>query len=70
MRQATTGIALGIGILIGATGATLARSVDTPVMGSRAVDWKDMTARKTKVGEVRQVFQDRTATLDELEEKE
>lgn len=67
MRQATTGIALGIGILIGATGATLARSSDPAVMGSRAVDWKTMTARKTKVGEVRQVFEDRTATLDELE---
>jgi quercetin dioxygenase-like cupin family protein len=26
-----------------------------------------MTARATKVGEVRQVFEDRTATLDELE---
>ena len=36
-------------------------------MGSRAVDWKDMTARTTKVGEVRQVFENRTATLDELE---
>jgi len=37
------------------------------VMGSRAVDWQAMTARKTKVGEVRQVFQAPTATLDELE---
>lgn len=37
------------------------------VMGSNAVDWTSMTARKTKVGEVRQVFQAPTATLDELE---
>ncbi len=37
------------------------------VMGSTAVDWNAMTARKTRVGEVRQVFQAPTATLDELE---
>jgi quercetin dioxygenase-like cupin family protein len=67
MRQWTVGVALGLGIAIGASGATLARGVADGVMGSRAVDWKDMTARPTKVGEVRQVFQDRTATLDELE---
>lgn len=66
MRHAAVGLALGAGIAIGATGATLARGADE-VMGSRAVDWKDMTARPTKVGEVRQVFEDRTATLDELE---
>jgi quercetin dioxygenase-like cupin family protein len=59
-------VALGAGIAIGAAGATMARGVED-VMGSRAVDWKDMTARPTKVGEVRQVFEDRTATLDELE---
>jgi quercetin dioxygenase-like cupin family protein len=57
---------LGAGIAIGAAGATLARGAED-VMGSRAVDWKDMTARPTKVGEVRQVFENRTATLDELE---
>jgi XRE family transcriptional regulator, regulator of sulfur utilization len=39
----------------------------TQVMGSRAVDWNQMEARKTRVGEVRQVFRDPTATLDELE---
>jgi XRE family transcriptional regulator, regulator of sulfur utilization len=66
MRHAAIGVALGAGIVIGAAAATLARSADE-VMGSRAVDWKDMTARTTKVGEVRQVFEDRTATLDELE---
>jgi quercetin dioxygenase-like cupin family protein len=37
------------------------------VMGSTAVDWNDMTVRKTKVGESRQVFRAPTATLDELE---
>ncbi len=67
MRHATAGLALGLGIAIGATGATLARGTADDVMGSRAVDWKDMTARTTKVGEVRQVFENRTATLDELE---
>lgn len=66
MRHGAVGLALGVGIAIGAAGATLARGTDD-VMGSRAVDWKDMTARPTKVGEVRQVFQNRTATLDELE---
>jgi mannose-6-phosphate isomerase-like protein (cupin superfamily) len=67
MRHAAVGLALVLGIAIGATGATLARGTADDVMGSRAVDWKDMTARTTKVGEVRQVFENRTATLDELE---
>lgn len=67
MRHATAGLALGLGIAIGATGATLARGTADDVMGSRAVDWKDMTARTTKTGEKRQVFENRTATLDELE---
>ena len=67
MRQAAVGVALGLGIAIGAAGATLAQGTAAEVMGSRAVDWKDMTARPTKVGEVRQVFENRTATLDELE---
>jgi quercetin dioxygenase-like cupin family protein len=67
MRHTALGVALGLGIAIGAAGATLARGMDDDVMGSRAVDWKDMTVRATKVGESRQVFQNRTATLDELE---
>lgn len=67
MRYTTVGVALGLGIAIGAAGSTLARGADDEIMGSRAVDWKDMVARPTKVGEVRQVFQNRTATLDELE---
>lgn len=67
MRHWSVAAALGLGIALGAAGATLARGAADEVMGSRAVDWKDMTARTTKVGEVRQVFQDRTATLDELE---
>ncbi len=66
MRQTGVGVALGLGIAIGAAGATLAQSAGD-VMGSRAVDWKDMSVRATKVGEVRQVFENRTATLDELE---
>lgn len=66
MRYAATSLTLGLGIVIGAAGATVVRG-QSAVMGSRAVAWNEMTARKTKVGEVRQVFQDRTATLDELE---
>lgn len=67
MRHTGTALALGLGIAIGAAAATLAHGAAGEVMGSRAVDWKDMTARPTKVGEVRQVFENRTATLDELE---
>lgn len=66
MRHAAVGTALIAGLVIGAAGATWAQGGAT-VMGSRAVDWDTMTARPTKVGEVRQVFQDPTATLDELE---
>jgi len=66
MRHAAPALTLALGIAIGAAGAGIVRGQST-VMGSRAVDWKDMSARKTGVGEVRQVFQDRTATLDELE---
>ena len=67
MQRGAVALTLGLGIVIGAAGATLARGAADEVMGSRAVDWTEMTARTTKVGEVRQVFMDRTATLDELE---
>lgn len=51
-----------------ATLAAVAIAQPAPeVMGSTAVDWNSMTARKTKVGEARQVFRAPTATLDELE---
>ena len=36
-------------------------------MGSRIIDWGDMPTRATNVGEVRDYFRSRTATLDELE---
>jgi quercetin dioxygenase-like cupin family protein len=50
------------------TGALLtARGAQKPVMGSRAIAWESLTPETTKVGARRQVFQDRTATLDELE---
>jgi quercetin dioxygenase-like cupin family protein len=39
----------------------------TSIMSSTVFDWTAMTARPTKVGEVRQVVQQPTATLDELE---
>ncbi len=67
MRHAAAGVTLGLGIVIGAAGATLAQTGADAIMGSKAVDWKDMSAKSTRVGEVRQVFRDRTATLDELE---
>ena len=67
MRDAAAGVTLGLGIVIGAAGATWAQTGADAIMGSKAVDWKDMSAKPTKVGEVRQVFRDRTATLDELE---
>ena len=38
-----------------------------PVMGSKTFDWTKMEARATKVGSVRQVCRNATATLDELE---
>jgi len=66
MRHAASGIALVVGLVSGAAGATWAQGTAT-AMGSRAVDWTTLTARTTKVGEVRQVFQAPTATLDELE---
>ena len=36
-------------------------------MGSRIIDWGEMPTRATNVGEVRDYFRSRTATLDELE---
>ncbi len=38
-----------------------------PVMGSRIFDWNALEAKPTKVGSVRTVVQQPTATLDELE---
>jgi XRE family transcriptional regulator, regulator of sulfur utilization len=38
-----------------------------PLMGSSTFDWTKMEARATKVGSVRQVCRNATATLDELE---
>jgi quercetin dioxygenase-like cupin family protein len=50
------------------TGALLtARAAQKPVMGSRAIAWDTLKVEPTKVGARRQVFQDPTATLDELE---
>jgi len=50
------------------TGALLtARAAQKPVMGSRAVAWDTLKVTSTSVGERRQVFEDVTATLDQLE---
>ena len=47
MRHTSVGVALGLGIAIGAAGATFARGIADDVMGSRAVDWKDMQERSS-----------------------
>jgi quercetin dioxygenase-like cupin family protein len=44
-----------------------ARGAQKPVMGSRAIGWDSLKVESTKVGARRQVFDDATATLDELE---
>ena len=50
------------------TGALLtAGAAQKPVMGSRAVAWDTLKVTSTSVGERRQVFEDVTATLDQLE---
>jgi quercetin dioxygenase-like cupin family protein len=51
-------------LTLAAVGATSAR---TAVLSSQVFDWKDMTAKPNKTGEVRTVVQAPTATLDELE---
>lgn len=55
-------------ISISATyGVTTLATPDTAVMGSRVFDWHSFTAKQTSVGWTRQVCQEPTATLDELE---
>jgi XRE family transcriptional regulator, regulator of sulfur utilization len=60
---------LTVAILASAATVALvaAGSADSHVMGSRAITWESLTAQPTKVGAVRKVFQEPTATLDELE---
>ncbi len=51
-----------------AAGAKSASAADKkPVMHSTVFDWESFKAEPTKVGSVRRVFQQPTATLDELE---
>jgi quercetin dioxygenase-like cupin family protein len=58
--------ALASFVTLGGTAAVrLAAAPD--VMGSTIFDWKNMVAKPNKTGEVRQVVQRPTATLDELE---
>jgi quercetin dioxygenase-like cupin family protein len=50
------------------TGAFLAaRDAQKPVMSSRAIAWDTLKVETTKVGARRQVFEESTATLDQLE---
>ena len=44
-----------------------ARAAQKPVMSSRAIAWDTLKVETTEVGARRQVFQEPTATLDELE---
>jgi quercetin dioxygenase-like cupin family protein len=48
-------------------GITIGGRAQSAVMGSRAITWESLRPEPTKVGEVRHVFQEPTATLDELE---
>lgn len=45
----------------------IAADASKPVLGPATFDWNAMTVTKTDVGEVRQLFRQPTATLDELE---
>lgn len=60
-------------LIIGAlsSGATLlfagVLGSQSQVMSSRIIDFGEVEARQTQVGEVRDFFRSRTATLDELE---
>jgi quercetin dioxygenase-like cupin family protein len=56
------GITLAVGVSLGA----YARP-QTPVLHSMVFDWNAMEAKKTAVGESRQVVRSPTVTLDELE---
>src|SRR5229473_368329 len=48
-------------------GGVAAMSARSTVLSSQVFDWKEMTAKPNKTGEVRTVVQSPTATLDELE---
>jgi quercetin dioxygenase-like cupin family protein len=55
---------LGAAVAVSCTTGVWAR---TAAMSSRVFDWTSFTAQPTKVGAVRRVVQEPTATLDELE---
>ena len=57
--------AISITVTLGAV--TLARTTETPVMGSSIFDWNKIPVTASKVGSGRKFFQAPTATLDELE---
>lgn len=57
-------LALGAAL---AAAASVVLPAQTPVMGSRVFDWNELAPRDTRLGSVRQVVQEPTATLDELE---
>lgn len=59
------GIAIAAAVSTGAL--LLAGGVQKAAMGPRAIAWDRLKVETTKVGARRQVFQEPTATLDELE---
>jgi mannose-6-phosphate isomerase-like protein (cupin superfamily) len=60
-------IVAGVAIALAASAQAMARQDPKPVLGSTAFDWTAMSSQPTKVGFVRNVVRQRTATLDELE---
>ncbi len=62
-RDVVVAVCASLVTLAGAAGLRAA----PPVMGSRIFDWNALEAKPTKVGSVRTVVQEPTATLDELE---
>ncbi len=53
---------VAVAVTLGARAA-----MDSPVIGESVWDWNKMVAKKTAVGESRQIVKGPTATLDELE---
>jgi len=53
--------------IVTASGLAQTHASTQPILGPATFDWNEMKATKTDVGEVRSLFRQPTATLDELE---
>jgi hypothetical protein len=60
------GVAAGAA-LVAWSATSLAQRSPAPIIGPSAWEWNDLEARRTAVGEVRDVVRGPTATLEELE---